>query len=99
LDILVDLPYGTIRGRELISPGNRTFRAFQSVPYAAPPVGTLRFQAPQPPEPWTGVRNTTEDTHICFSVKKDSDDENEDCLLLNVFTSVQVSDQFFANIS
>ncbi|MBT5141037.1 MAG: carboxylesterase family protein, partial [Acidimicrobiaceae bacterium] len=30
---------------------------FLGVPYAAPPTGDLRFRAPQPPTPWTGVRS------------------------------------------
>nr|UUB32755.1 carboxylesterase COEA4 [Dendroctonus rhizophagus] len=88
VDLLVDLPYGTIRGRELATPNNISFRAFQGVPYAAAPVGTLRFQAPEPPTNWTGIRNTTEDGNICFSVKNDSDDENEDCLFINIFTPI-----------
>ncbi|CAG9764252.1 unnamed protein product [Ceutorhynchus assimilis] len=87
-DLLVDLPYGTIKGREAISPRNTTFRAFQSVPYAAAPVGPLRFQAPEPPTNWTGVKDATQDTYTCFSVKKDSDRENEDCLLINIFTPI-----------
>ena len=33
--------------------------AFRSVPFAAPPVGPLRFAAPRPPAPWEGVRDVT----------------------------------------
>ncbi|KAE8739459.1 Carboxyl/Cholinesterase 52, partial [Frankliniella occidentalis] len=39
--------------------------SFQGVPYARPPVGDLRFRAPQPPVPWEGVRPATEEGHMC----------------------------------
>src|SRR5271157_4191931 len=35
-------------------------RIFRGVPFAAPPVGNLRWQAPQPAQPWEGVRKATE---------------------------------------
>jgi para-nitrobenzyl esterase len=48
---------GTVRGsKERAGNSGRTIRVFRGVPYAAPPVGALRFNAPQPPEPWSGVR-------------------------------------------
>ncbi|GAA5090034.1 carboxylesterase/lipase family protein [Nocardia iowensis] len=46
---------GVVRGRR----GRRVLR-WRSLPYAAPPVGELRFRAPQPVEPWAGVRESTE---------------------------------------
>src|SRR5687767_5297785 len=46
---------GTVRG--LSRDG---VHAFLGIPYAAPPFRELRFAAPEPPEPWEGVREATE---------------------------------------
>ena len=40
--------------------GGRSIRVFKGIPFAAPPVGELRWQAPQPVVPWQGVRDATE---------------------------------------
>ena len=45
---------GRVRGRR-----EAGLTAWRGVPYAAPPVGRLRFRAPRPPEPWAGVRDAT----------------------------------------
>jgi len=61
---------------------------FLGIPYAAPPVGSLRWRAPGPPAHWTGVRNATRMAPHCpqlasaFGVASAS----EDCLYLNVYT-------------
>ncbi|MCC4602382.1 carboxylesterase/lipase family protein [Xanthomonas campestris] len=61
-------------------------RAFLGVPFAAPPVGALRFRAPQPVAAWTRVRDATQAGPAClprygFGHKHVS----EDCLTLNLY--------------
>lgn len=46
---------GVVRGRRL-----GDVLTWRGIPFAAPPVGPLRLRAPQPVEPWTGVRDATE---------------------------------------
>ncbi|MER7578712.1 carboxylesterase family protein [Kitasatospora sp. NPDC097691] len=46
---------GTVRGFL-----DRGLAVFRGIPYARPPVGPLRFAAPEPPEPWDGVREAFE---------------------------------------
>src|SRR5437588_6605036 len=68
---------------------------FRGVPYAAPPVGDLRWQAPRTCEPWTGVRPATEFSpmapqstdRISLLPAPERMDQSEDCLYLNVFTT------------
>ncbi len=66
--------------------------AFKGIPYAKPPVGDLRWQAPQAPAAWTQVLKTTDFSPKCpqksFSSTQDSAVEEgvEDCLYLNVWT-------------
>lgn len=57
--------------------------AWLGIPYAAPPVGALRFRPPQPPVcPWSGVRNGSLVGPMCTQPSGAGD---EDCLMLNVF--------------
>ena len=67
---------------------------FRGIPYARPPVGELRFAAPQPAEPWPGVRQATRfgaaapqpDTGLGALMAIDTAGAGEDCLTLNVWT-------------
>jgi para-nitrobenzyl esterase len=80
---------GTVRGRLK----NDIFD-FRGIPYAAPPVGELRFRPPQPAEPWTGERDAT--TFGAMAMQNQGAMEtmfgapprpmSEDCLTLNVWT-------------
>ena len=64
---------------------------FRGIPYAAPPVGELRFRAPRPAAPWAGVREARVVGHAApqnpsFLPGMESGDQSEDCLYLNVYT-------------
>src|SRR5438874_6294296 len=65
---------------------------FRGVPFAAPPVGDLRWKAPQPVEDWTGVRAATRFAPQCMQRRVFNDmvfrsnGVSEDCLYLNVWT-------------
>ncbi len=76
---------GLVRG----APGNNPkFTVFRGIPYAAPPVGELRWRFPQPHEKWEGVRDCVEFGNACyqFLVPRDDLKVSEDCLYLNVYT-------------
>jgi para-nitrobenzyl esterase len=72
--------------------------SFKGVPFAAPPVGELRWKAPQPVVPWTGVREATAYGHDCMQLPFPSDaaplgtEPSEDCLVLNVWRPAAKSD-------
>ena len=67
---------------------------FLGVPFAAPPVGDLRFQPPAPVAPWDGVRpalahgarSWQESAGVTAMLGDDASGTDEDCLYLNVFT-------------
>src|SRR5713101_70734 len=64
--------------------------AFLGVPYAAPPVGDLRWKPPQPVSPWTGTLKATEFGAACPQLPASWFPPigwNEDCLYLNVWTT------------
>jgi para-nitrobenzyl esterase len=60
---------------------------FLAIPYAAPPVGDLRWRAPQTPARWRGVRDGTQLPPRCPQVVNSNGprSETEDCLYLNVY--------------
>jgi para-nitrobenzyl esterase len=76
---------------EGVSTPGSSVRAFKGIPFAAPPVGDLRWKAPQPVKPWTGVRKADAFGARCMQGRVFGDmvfrDQNsEDCLYLNVWT-------------
>jgi len=67
-------------------------RVFRGVPFAAPPIGDLRWKAPQPAANWSGVRHADKFAAQCMQRRVFNDmvfrsaGNSEDCLYLNVWT-------------
>jgi len=66
-------------------------RVFRGIPFAAPPVGDLRWREPQPVAPWPGARKAVDFGPRCrqgriFDDMVFRDEPSEDCLYLNVWT-------------
>src|ERR1700734_1599404 len=70
-------------------------RDFLGIPFAAPPVGPLRWRPPQPVAKWRGVRQATSFGYRCMQQEPFDDMvfrdpvESEDCLTLNVWAPAQ----------
>ena len=81
---LAETAYGQLRGTEIAD----GIIAWRGVPYARPPAGELRLRPPQPPEPWSGVRDAA--TYGGRSLQPEPVPDpslppvSEDCLYLNV---------------
>ncbi|MGY4860072.1 carboxylesterase/lipase family protein [Cryobacterium sp. AP23] len=81
----------TVSGGRLRGVSERGIRAWRGIPYAAAPVGPLRFRAPTPPVPWSGVRDAagfgpvaTQSHKGQFIGAHPRIPQSEDCLNLNV---------------
>ena len=86
---VVETTGGRLRGSH-----SRGVLAFKGIPYAAPPVGALRWMPPEPPVPWAGVREALE--YGCWAPQNrgalddvmgaETGAQSEDCLSLNIWT-------------
>ena len=70
---------------------------YKGIPFAAPPVGNLRWHAPEPVAPWTEVRDASRFATRCMSALPNDPEpgpsRGEDCLYLNVWTPAQATDE------
>ena len=85
-------PRVEVEGGQISGLTTEGVHTFFGVPYAAAPIGKNRWKAPQPVEPWQGLRNATKFGARCFQTVGASFDarvteESEDCLFLNIWTS------------
>ena len=74
---------GPIAGKVVTARDNTTVTVYLGVPFAAPPLGTLRFAPPVPYPPWNATRQATSHGHCCVQSSGLGD---EDCLFLDVYT-------------
>jgi carboxylesterase type B len=91
----VRLDAGTVEG---IPARDRSIAVFRGIPYAAPPVGPLRWRPPRPVEPWEGVRKAQSFGPICPQAPNPELagvdlPMSEDCLTANVWTGAQSADE------
>ncbi|PWU00782.1 MAG: hypothetical protein C5B51_24375 [Terriglobia bacterium] len=87
----VRLDSGLLSGR---SGNNPEVRVFKGIPFAAPPVGNLRWHAPAPPSRWEGTRSGEQFGPICMQAQAGgrggvAPKMSEDCLYLNVWTAAK----------
>mgnify|MGYP001271637024 CR=1 FL=1 len=87
-NLVVETRYGKVQGTK-----EGGVCVWRGIPYAKPPVGKLRFQAPQPPDPWAGVRDATRFGPNCVQFGNylrtehmGSREFSEDCLYLNIWS-------------
>jgi para-nitrobenzyl esterase len=91
--VVVTLADGQIRGEQ-----TGGVDSFHAIPYAAPPVGPLRWKPPQPVAPWQGVRDATHNGPICpqpadhWGIFAPGTTQSEDCLTINVFAPANAKD-------
>ncbi|MGF7139401.1 carboxylesterase/lipase family protein [Roseimarinus sediminis] len=66
---------------------------YKGIPFAAPPVGELRWKVPQPVEHWEGVKQTTEYAPAPMQGGNPVSGKSEDCLYLNVWTPAKSANE------
>ncbi|CAH1238965.1 CES2 [Branchiostoma lanceolatum] len=100
---VVSTPSGQVRGTVRSAPAisNKPVFTFLGIPFAAPPVGDLRFRPPEPVVPWEGVMDADEFGPNCpqnlaivratfptfIPLALPHDTVSEDCLVLNILTT------------
>ncbi|CAN0021484.1 unnamed protein product [Rangifer tarandus platyrhynchus] len=104
---IVETAQGRVLGKYVSLKGfAQPVAVFLGIPFAKPPLGSLRFSPPQPAEPWTFVKNTTSYPPMCsqstvlaeissehFSngIESIKPKLSEDCLYLNIYTPADLT--------
>ena len=78
-----------VTGGKVSGTADNGITIFKGIPFAAPPVGPLRWKAPAPVKPWSGVKHADAFAHACMQPAHSQGNTapvSEDCLYLNVWT-------------
>ncbi|XP_013173656.1 PREDICTED: cholinesterase 1-like [Papilio xuthus] len=87
--VQVRISDGVLEGDVINNEYGGQIYSFKGIPYAQPPLGDLRFKAPQPVKPWNGVRDAKKLGNECYQFNIFAQKVNqgsEDCLYINVFS-------------
>ena len=86
------IEYADVTGGRLKGEVSNGLATFKAIPFAAPPVGALRWRVPQPIVPWRGTRVADTFAPACVQPwYEDPNPSSEDCLYLNVWTAAVTS--------
>lgn len=93
----IQLKAGKIFGEEVVEDGQKV-HIYRGIPYAAPPVGKLRWRPPQPVTPWKDVLDCTKYADRAPQMELTEGEPgvggmSEDCLHLNVITAAKTTDR------
>ena len=101
---------GKIIGKTYTTVVNKKVDGWESIPYAKPPLGELRFRHPKPVESWDGVLDVTKSPNSCMQTpnldefieeRKEWETQtpmSEDCLYLSIFAPKSRSKKFWMHI-
>lgn len=95
--LIINTLAGRVRGLTLQGPTGKQVDVWNSIPFAQPPVGDLRFRHPKPMKPWNGVRDTRAMPNSCWQTMDNffgnfsgstmwnaNTERSEDCLYLSI---------------